>query len=216
MAMRAIFLCLKSSIDKRNIVIYNYNIMEIVLASNNQHKTKEIKEILPDFDIISMKDAGIDIEIEETGTTFEENARIKAKTITELTGKVALADDSGLCVEALNGAPGVYSARYSGKGDDENNKLLLRNMKGIENRKAYFQCDIVVTFPDGKEILEVGKWHGKIAHEMSGKNGFGYDVLFIPDEEPNKTSAELEPDEKNIISHRGIALQKIKRRLESL
>lgn len=187
--------------------------MQIILASNNQHKIQEVKAILPDFDIISMKDVGIDIDIEETGTTFTENARIKAGTITKMTGKVAMADDSGLCVEALSGAPGVYSARYSGKGDDENNKLLLENMKNETNRKAYFECDIIVTLPNSEELLEIGIWQGNIADKMNGDNGFGYDVLFLPDEYPDKTSAELEPEQKNKISHRAIALNKIKERL---
>jgi len=180
---------------------------EIILASNNEHKIREIQEILSGFKVVSMLDAGIDIDIIEDGKTFEENAYKKAKTICDMTGKPVMADDSGLCVEALDGAPGVYSARYSGHGDDANNKLLLQNMQDIENRRAYFECDIVIVFPDGKKILEVGKWYGNIASEERGNNGFGYDVIFIPDEYPDKTSAELEPEEKNKISHRARALK---------
>ena len=149
-------------------------------------------------------------EIEETGTTFEENALLKARTISELTGLPALADDSGICVDALNGAPGLYSARYSGAGDDANNQKLLNELKDVpdEKRGAYFICVAAYVSPDGIEEVAEGRFYGKILREVIGSGGFGYDPLFQP-EGLNCSSAELTAQEKDAISHRGKALRAI-------
>ncbi len=183
--------------------------MKLIIASNNKDKIKEIKQILSShFDeIISIKEAGINHETIEDGTTFMENAIKKAREICEISGCPTLADDSGICVDALNGEPGIYSARYSGEhGNDQlNNELILKNLKGKSNRKAHYTCAMALIFPDGRELLAEGYWHGEIAHEPKGTNGFGYDPLFIPDGF-NCTSAELTPEAKNDISHRRNAL----------
>ena len=183
--------------------------MKLIIASNNKDKIKEIKQILSShFDeIISIKEAGINHETVEDGTTFMENAIKKAKEICNISGCPTLADDSGICVDALNGEPGIYSARYSGEhGNDQmNNKLILENLKGKSDRKAHYTCAMALIFPDGRELLAEGYWHGEIAHEPKGTNGFGYDPLFIPDGF-DCTSAELTPEAKNDISHRRNAL----------
>ena len=183
--------------------------MKLIIASNNKDKIKEIKEILSSqFDeIISIREAGINHETIEDGNTFMENAIKKAKEICEISGCASLADDSGICVDALNGEPGIYSARYSGEhGNDEmNNQLILKNLNEKTNRKAHYTCAMALFFPDGKSITAEGYWHGEIAYELKGENGFGYDPLFIP-EGFNCTSAELSPEEKNNISHRRNAL----------
>ena len=187
--------------------------MKIIVATKNKGKMKEIKEILSDlnYDILSLEDIGLDIEVEEDGKTFKENATKKAVEIMKLCNEITLADDSGLVVEALDGAPGIYSARYSGEhGDDlQNNLLLLKNMKDKKNRNAKFVCALALAFPDGRVINVEGEFHGKIDYEMKGTGGFGYDVLFyLP--EYNKTSAEISAAEKNKISHRYMALNKLK------
>lgn len=183
--------------------------MKLIIASNNKDKIKEIKEILSShFDeIVSIKEAGIQHETIEDGTTFMQNAIKKAKEICEISGCASLADDSGICVDALGGEPGIYSARYSGEhGNDEmNNQLILKKLEGKSDRKAHYTCAMALFFPDGKSITTEGYWHGKVAHEPKGTNGFGYDPLFIPDGF-GCTSAELTPDEKNDISHRRNAL----------
>ena len=157
-------------------------INELIIASNNKHKIIEIKDILGEFfkNIYSLSEKNINVEIEETGKTFEENAIIKAKYISELTGLPALSDDSGLEVEALNGAPGVYSARYAGEpsNSDINNKKLLKEMQGKSNRNANFTSVIAICYPNGKIITANGKTYGKILTELQGENGFGYDPLF--------------------------------------
>lgn len=188
----------------------------IVVATKNQGKMREIKAILGDtgYEFVSMGDLGIDIDVVEDADTFLGNAEKKAVEIMKACGEITLADDSGLCVEALGGAPGVYSARYSGEGatDLKNNLLLLKNMEGVENRKAYFACAMVVAFPDGKIISHCGEFHGEIDYEMKGTGGFGYDVLFyLP--QYNMTSAEISAEEKNKISHRAKALEGIKEKL---
>ena len=186
--------------------------MELIIASNNQNKLSEIKAILGDsFDsVISMSDAGLDIDIEENGDTFLENALIKARTVSELTGKVALGDDSGLVVEALGGAPGVYSARYANAhGDyDKNNALLLKNMEGMENRKAKFTTVMVMYFPGGNFLFAEGEATGSILKEKKGKEGFGYDPVFFSDE-LNITFAEASSEQKNAVSHRAKALKNL-------
>lgn len=183
--------------------------MKLIIASNNKDKIKEIKEILSShFDeIISIKEAGIHHETIEDGTTFMENAIKKAREICEISGCASLADDSGICVDALGGEPGIYSARYSGEhGNDEmNNQLILKNLEGKTDRSAHYTCAMALFFPDGKSITAEGYWYGKVAYEPKGINGFGYDPLFIPDGF-NCTSAELTPEEKNDISHRRNAL----------
>ena len=189
----------------------------IILASNNKDKVKEVKEILKEYDIISMKEAGIDVDIEENGTTFEENALIKARAIMKLTGQITMADDSGLEIDYLNKAPGVYSARFMGHDTsyDIKNKALIQKLEGVKgsDRSGRFVCAIAVCFPDGREIVKRGTMEGLIAEEIKGDNGFGYDpIVYLP--EYGKTSGELAPAEKNKISHRGKALALIKEELD--
>lgn len=189
----------------------------IILASNNKDKVKEVKEILKGYDIISMKEAGIDVDIEENGTTFEENALIKARAIMKLTGQITMADDSGLEIDYLNKAPGVYSARFMGHDTsyDIKNKALIQKLEGVKgsDRIGRFVCAIAVCFPDGREIVKRGTMEGLIAEEIKGDNGFGYDpIVYLP--EYGRTSGELAPEEKNKISHRGKALALIKEELD--
>ena len=189
----------------------------IILASNNKDKVKEVKEILKGYDIISMKEAGIDVDIEENGTTFEENALIKARAIMKLTGQITMADDSGLEIDYLNKEPGVYSARFMGHDTsyDIKNKALIQKLEGVKgsDRSGRFVCAIAVCFPDGREIVKRGTMEGLIAEEIKGDNGFGYDpIVYLP--EYGRTSGELAPEEKNKISHRGKALALIKEELD--
>ncbi len=189
----------------------------IILASNNKDKVKEVKEILKGYDIISMKEAGIDVDIEENGTTFEENALIKARAIMMLTGQITMAADSGLEIDYLNKAPGVYSARFMGHDTsyDIKNKALIQKLEGVKgsDRSGRFVCAIAVCFPDGREIVKRGTMEGLIAEEIKGDNGFGYDpIVYLP--EYGRTSGELAPEEKNKISHRGKALALIKEELD--
>lgn len=185
----------------------------IVAATANAHKLKEIREILNDYEILSAREAGFTEEIEETGETFEENALIKARAVCRATGMSALADDSGLCVDALNGAPGVYSARYSGGGDEKNRALLLKNLQNARTRTAHFCCAVALVNPDGSEFLATGKTFGRILLSERGENGFGYDPLFLSDD-LNKTFAEASDEEKNAVSHRGRALCKLEQFLK--
>ncbi len=186
--------------------------MRIIAATGNVGKIKEIKKIFSDdsVEIISMGELGIDIDIEENGKTFEENSLIKARTIAKMTGEISLADDSGLCVDALGGAPGIYSARYAGEDatDEERIKKLLDELSDEENRNAKFVSVIAVVFPDGKEMTAYGEVKGKIAHKTLGNGGFGYDPVFISDE-LGKTFGEASADEKNEISHRARAINKM-------
>lgn len=193
--------------------------MKIVVATKNKGKMKEIKAILsdPNFEILSMEDIGIDIEVDEDADTFTGNATKKAVEIMKACNEITLADDSGLVVDALGGAPGVYSARYAGEhGDDhQNNLLLLKNMENIKNRGAKFVCAMALAFPDGKIINVEGEFHGQIDYEMKGTGGFGYDVLFyLP--QYGMTSAEISAEEKNKISHRSKALELIKEKLNDI
>ncbi len=189
--------------------------MKLILATNNRHKAEEIKKILGDsFDeMLTLHEAGIVHETVEDSDTFAGNALKKAREITELTGLPALADDSGLCVEALGGAPGVYSARYASSdghdaSDKDNRDLLLKNMEGITDRRAYFACALALTMPDGTVITSEGRFCGEIGFEEKGENGFGYDSLFyVP--EYKMTSAEMSPEQKNGMSHRGKALREL-------
>lgn len=186
--------------------------MKLIIASNNQHKIREIKQILGGrfSEIISLSEAGIDHETIEDGNTFTENSIKKAREITEISGCYAIADDSGLCVDALGGAPGIYSARFCGyHGDDaENRRVLLKKLEGITDRKAYFACAIALTCPDGKILTAEGRFYGEIGYTEKGENGFGYDSLFfVP--EYNCTSAEMSPEQKNSMSHRKKALEEL-------
>ena len=183
--------------------------MKLILASNNEHKLVEIRAILGgEFDeILSLREAGIAHETVEDGSTFLENAEKKAREIMEISGCCALADDSGLCVDALGGAPGIYSARYAGEhGDDKaNNRKLLRDLEGVEDRRAHFACAMVLVRPDGSVVRAEGRMDGVIAFAEAGSNGFGYDPLFyLP--QRGCTNAQLSPEEKNAISHRANAL----------
>lgn len=184
---------------------------KIILASNNKHKVDEIKTILNKYgiEVLSLKEVGIEVEVEEDGTTFEENALKKASEICKLTKLPCIADDSGLEVFALNGAPGVYSARFAGEHGNykKNNQKLLELLKDVpyDKRDARFVTVIAFVTDDGDKILARGEVFGKIAFEEKGENGFGYDPLFIYPE-LNKTFAQLSPEEKNKISHRRRAL----------
>lgn len=192
----------------------------LIIASNNAHKIEEIKNILNglNYEILSLKEAGIEIEVEENGSTFEENSYIKAKAIHDLTGEAVLADDSGLMVYALDGAPGVFSARFAGEhgNDKKNNDKLIELMKGIpdEKRGARFVSVVVMLTADGNKLVGRGYVEGKIGYREKGSNGFGYDPLFIVTE-LKKTYAELTADEKNRISHRKKALEDLKSKLLS-
>lgn len=187
---------------------------KIVLASGNKHKIKEIGAMLPEFEVVGYKDFGVDFEIEENGSTFYENALIKAKTVSETLGLPALADDSGICVDALNGAPGIYSARYAGDGDDNhNNQLLLKNMQGVTNRDAKFVCCMVFYKPNGEIVTATGETKGKILDDVYGENGFGYDPLFYS-YDLNKCLGIATDQEKNTISHRFRALSALKGKLK--
>lgn len=183
--------------------------MKFVLATHNPNKIREMGAILGQFgvEVVSPKELGITVDVEETGSTFAENAMLKAKAICELTKLPAIADDSGLCVDALNGAPGVYSARYGGLDDDvARYRLLLENLRGAGTRAAHFHTSVVCCFPNGDVLEAEGDCHGTIAYAPQGENGFGYDpVFFVP--ELRKTFAQLTPEEKNAISHRGVALR---------
>jgi len=183
-----------------------------IVASKNRGKIKEIQEILKDFpfEAFSMQDVGINTEIDECGTTFEESAMIKAREVHKETGGIVMADDSGLEVDYLNGAPGIHSSRFAGEGasDEDRNNKLLNLLQGVpfEKRKARFVCAIAVVLPDGEEFTVRGICHGYIGFKPEGKNGFGYDPLFfLP--EYNMTTAQMEPKEKHKISHRGKALE---------
>ncbi|HIU21027.1 MAG TPA: XTP/dITP diphosphatase [Candidatus Limadaptatus stercorigallinarum] len=183
--------------------------MKIAIATNNRNKLKEIRAVLGGFfdEMLSLGDLGIDVEIEETGTTLTENALIKARTIRDMTGLASLADDSGLMCDALGGAPGVYSARYAGEEHDDakNNALLLKNIAG-KDRTAHFCSVIALCLPDGREYTAEGRVDGVITEEARGNGGFGYDPLFFSPE-LGKTFAEASAEEKNSVSHRGRALR---------
>lgn len=194
----------------------------VVIATNNAHKVEEIKTALSfkGWEFKTLKEAGIVSSPEETGTTFVENARIKARSAHELSGLVTLADDSGLIVDALDGAPGVYSSRYSGKeGDDAaNNAKLLHELAQVstEKRTARFACSLVFIDEDGSETVAEGFIEGSIGFEERGEEGFGYDPLFYPDEfNGEKSLAEVSQAEKNSISHRGNALRNLKKLLHN-
>lgn len=186
----------------------------IVLASANAHKIREVSQMLPEFNVVGYKDLGFNEEIIEDGKTFYENALIKAKTVSLALGLPALADDSGICVDALGGEPGIYSARYAGDGiDAHNNKLLLENMRGKTDRKAKFVCCMVFYKPNGEVISATGETHGEIMLEEHGQNGFGYDPLFFS-YDLNQCLGEASAQDKNKISHRFRAITALKDKLK--
>lgn len=195
--------------------------MTFILASNNENKLAELRRILLPLglNVISAKEATAgELEVEETGETFEENARLKAMAFMEETGLAAIGDDSGLMVDALDGAPGIYSARYAGEGASNDARIakLLDNLKGVpeEKRTAKFVSAICCVFPDGREVTVRGECHGRIGFAPVGENGFGYDPVFIS--ERGKTFAQLTSAEKDKISHRGNALRKLRAALEEI
>ena len=183
---------------------------QLVVASGNAHKIREISEIFTDFEVVSQKQAGFDEDVEETGATFMENAIIKAQAASKALGIPTLADDSGLCVEALDGAPGVYSARYCGEHgkDKENRALLLKNLDGVENRRAYFACALALVYPNGDVLTAEGRTYGNILLAEQGEGGFGYDCIF-ESEDLKKSFGIATAEEKNTVSHRFRALQSL-------
>ena len=194
--------------------------MKIIIATHNKHKLAEMSRILSPmgYEVVTDTDLGIELsDVEENGETFLDNARIKAESGCKESGLPCIADDSGLCVDALDGAPGVFSARYSGvHGDDEgNNHKLLKELEGVptEKRTAHFACAICVSFPDGSEVTAEGKCEGNIGFEKKGENGFGYDPLFMVGD---RSLAEMTADEKDAISHRGNALKELQKILPSV
>ena len=192
--------------------------MKFVLATHNPGKLKEMGAILARFgvEVVSPKDLGLTVDVEETGATFAENAMLKAKAICAAAKLPAIADDSGLCVDALNGGPGVYSARYGGEGLDDKGRymLLLNNMRGQPTRAAHFACAIACAFPNGDTLTAEGRCDGTIAFAPMGEGGFGYDpVFFYPP--LAKTFGQLTAEEKSAISHRGRALESFVGKLET-
>lgn len=193
--------------------------VKIIFATGNEHKMVEIREILAgiDAEILSMKEAGISVDIVEDGTTFEENAAIKAKAVAKAVDAIVLADDSGLEIDYLNKEPGIYSARYMGEDTsyEVKNQALLDRLKGVpkEKRTARFVCAVAAVFPDGETVVKRGTIEGYIGEKPAGKNGFGYDPIFYV-EEYNCSTAELSMEQKNAMSHRGNALRAVKSELE--
>ena len=191
---------------------------KFVLATHNPGKLKEMGAILAQFgvEVVSPRDLGLTVDVEETGTTFAENAMLKAKAICAAAKLPAIADDSGLCVDALNGGPGVYSARYGGEGLDDKGRymLLLNSLRGQSTRTAHFTCAIACAFPNGDTLTAEGRCDGTIAYAPMGEGGFGYDpVFFVP--ELKKTFGQLTAEEKSAISHRGRALESFVGKLET-
>ncbi len=209
---------LKELQNKINEFIKERNPMKtIVLASNNKHKIKEFASMLPNYNVLSLSDINYIEDIEETGTTFEENSLLKAKTIHDYLldrhpEYIVIADDSGLCCEALDGKPGVYSARYAGNHNDQANRdKLIKELKG-KDHNAYFNCTIVVYYPDDTYKVFVGKTYGEIIEEEKGDTSFGYDCIFLSSD-LNKTFGEATEEEKNSVSHRGRAISEMLKEL---
>ncbi|HIX08369.1 MAG TPA: RdgB/HAM1 family non-canonical purine NTP pyrophosphatase [Candidatus Borkfalkia faecipullorum] len=193
--------------------------MKIVVASGNKAKLREIAQIFQGYEIVSMQEAGFTDDIEENGSTFEENALIKARAVSRALGVNALADDSGICVEALGGAPGVHSARFCGRhGDDAaNNALLLEKLKDVpqDRHRAYFESCVALCFADGREITASGRTYGRILEKAEGEGGFGYDPLFYSDE-LGMSFGLASAEEKNAVSHRGKALAALAEKLKGM
>ena len=192
--------------------------MRFVLATHNPGKLREMGEILKDFgiEVVSPRDLGITVDVEETGTTFAENALLKAKAICKEANLPAIADDSGLCVDALNGAPGVYSARSGGEGLDDKGRymLLLSSLRGAPTRAAHFACAVACAFPNGDTLTAEGRCDGSIAYAPLGEGGFGYDPVFLLPG-TGKTFGQLTQEEKSAVSHRGRALKDFAGKLEA-
>ena len=189
----------------------------MVVATGNAHKLQEFAQIFTEYDVIFQKQAGFDCDVEETGTTFLENALIKATAAAKALGVVALADDSGLCVDALGGEPGVYSARYGGEHGNEkaNRAKLLKNMQGKQERTAHFTSALALVYPDGKTVTAEGHTFGVILEKEVGENGFGYDSLFFSDD-LQKSFGQASAEEKNAVSHRFRALQALRQKLNTI
>lgn len=187
----------------------------LVVATGNAHKLREISQIFPEYEVVSQKEMGFDGDVEETGATFAENALLKARAAAQTLGCATMADDSGLCVEALHGAPGIFSARYSGgHGDDKaNREKLLRDMEGVDDRRAYFVSAVALVLPNGKEIVVEGKTYGSILYAEEGTGGFGYDCIFKSDD-LGKSFGLATAEEKNAVSHRFRSLQALKAKLQ--
>ena len=192
--------------------------MRFILATHNPGKLREMGEILKDFgiEVVSPRDLGITVDVEETGTTSAENALLKAKAICKEANLPAIADDSGLCVDALNGAPGVYSARYGGEGLDDKGRymLLLSSLRGAPTRAAHFACAVACAFPNGDTLTAEGRCDGSIAYAPLGEGGFGYDPVFLLPG-TGKTFGQLTQEEKSAVSHRGRALKDFAGKLEA-
>lgn len=191
--------------------------MTFVLASNNAGKLKEMKALLSELgvDLISQREAGLELDVDENGATFAENAVIKARAACEASGFPSISDDSGLCVEALGGAPGVYTARYGGSGlsDEARYRLLLKNMERVEDRRAKFVSAIACVMPNGDIIRGYGECYGEILYAPKGDGGFGYDPIFGLPEMGGKSMSEISDEEKNAISHRGKAMIEFRKEL---
>ena len=194
---------------------------KIIFASNNAHKLKEVRQIFDKYEILSLRDIGFNQNIVEDGLSFQENAFIKCEQVMKFVKEktsldfAVLADDSGLCVKALNYEPGIMSARYSGGGDKENRKKLLDNLLTIQDRTAYFQCYAVLMMPSGDTIVEEGKSYGLITKSEIGDESFGYDCIFWSNS-LKKTFGQASDSEKNAVSHRGLAMGKIRDYLDSI
>ena len=195
--------------------------MKLIFATGNENKMREIRQIFGGFgfEIQSMKEAGIDIDIVEDGTSFQENALIKARAVHEASGALVLADDSGLEIDALGKEPGIYSARYLGEDTsyDIKNANLIDRVKDVpeDRRGARFICAVAAVLPDGRSLVQTGVMEGRVAYAPAGENGFGYDpIFFLP--QYGKTSAQISPEQKNAISHRGQALRMMKTALEAM
>ncbi len=190
--------------------------MKLIIASNNKHKIYEIKTILGGKfeEIVSLREAGIDHETVEDGNTFMENAYKKAREIAEISGCAALADDSGICADALDGAPGIYSARFSGGhgNDEDNNKLLIEKLSDKADKSAHYTAAVCLVYPSGERVEAEGYMYGSVIDTPRGTRGFGYDPIFVPVGE-TRTVAEMTDEEKNAISHRGAALRALLEKL---
>lgn len=185
---------------------------KIAVATSNRGKLREIRDIFTEAELVSMEELGFTGFIEEKGKNFRANAMIKAEAIAKLYGLPTLADDSGLCVDALNGAPGIYSARFSGEGEAANRRLLLKRMESLTDRRAHFECAVCLYLPDGHTYFGEGKTYGRILYEEIGTSGFGYDSLFFSDD-LRKSFGLASEEEKNTVSHRFRALQDLKSKL---
>lgn len=194
---------------------------KLVFASNNAHKLEEVRRIFKLYDILSLKDIGFNKEIVEDGLSFQENAMIKANAVMDYIKNdlkkdyAVIADDTGLCIKALNYEPGIYSARYSGGTDEDNRRKVLDKMITIQDRTAYFQCFVALLMPDGESMLADGKTYGLITKSKIGDESFGYDCIFWSDK-LRKTFGQATAEEKDSVSHRGIAMRKIKEYLDSI